>query len=62
MNDKRHIDAVNDIAQTATDEYLRRSSVHFLECAIHLMASHMTIEEVATLLERQAEIVREFGA
>lgn len=62
MKERSHIDAVNDLAASATDEYLRRSSVHFLECAIHLMASHMTIEEVATLLERQAEIVREFGA
>lgn len=62
MTDRTHIDAVNDIAKAATDEYLRRSSIHFLECAIHLMATHMTIEEIVALLDRQAEIVREFGA
>ncbi len=41
--------------------YLRRSSTRFLECAIHLCATHMTLEEVADLLEREAEQLRRFG-
>lgn len=41
--------------------YLRRSSTRFLECAIHLCATHMTLEEVADLLEREAEQLRRFS-
>ncbi|PDT51754.1 hypothetical protein CO664_18025 [Sinorhizobium sp. NG07B] len=41
--------------------YLRRSSTRFLECAIHLCATHMSLDEVAELLEKEAEQLRRFG-
>jgi hypothetical protein len=41
------------------EEYLRRSSIRFLECAINLCVSHMSMEDVAQLLESQANLLRE---
>ncbi|EHK77591.1 hypothetical protein SM0020_12692 [Sinorhizobium meliloti CCNWSX0020] len=41
--------------------YLRRSSTRFLECAIHLCVTHMTLQEVADLLEKEAAQLRHFG-
>lgn len=41
------------------EEFLRRSSVRFLECAVNLCVSHMSMEDVAQLLESQAALLRE---
>lgn len=41
--------------------YLRRSSIRFLECAIHLCVTHNSMEEVAQLLEAEARLLREHG-
>lgn len=48
------------ISESATDEYLRRSSITFLECAISLMATHMTIAEVAEILRQEASIIEQY--
>lgn len=52
---------LSDIAEREADEYLRRSSSRFLECAVHLCASHMKMEDVAKLLEEHARIVRAYS-
>lgn len=49
------------LSEHATAEYLRRSSVTFLEAAISLMATHMDMETVASILEEEARQIREFG-
>lgn len=54
-------DHLTQEAIEATEAYLRRSSIMFLECAINLMATHMTIDEVKHLLMEQIELLDEFG-
>ena len=43
------------LSEKAAAEYLRRSSLTFLECAINLMATHMSLEEVAAILRTEAD-------
>lgn len=57
----REIDVLNELVRREHDEYLRRSSIRFLECAVHLCASHMPMDAVADLLEAQARQLREWG-
>jgi hypothetical protein len=57
---KKDYDRLSKLSQQQQETYLRRSSVHFLECAIHLCVTHMGIEEVARLLEVEAEHLREY--
>ncbi|MBE0693757.1 MAG: hypothetical protein IH590_11735 [Aquamicrobium sp.] len=52
---------LNDMARRQTDDYLRRSSITYLECCISLMLTHMSREQAAEILERQARLVRELG-
>ncbi|QFI69971.1 hypothetical protein [Sinorhizobium alkalisoli] len=54
-------DRLSELSASEQALYLRRSSLRFLECAIHLCATHMTLEEVAELLEQEAEQLRRFG-
>jgi len=58
MGERGRLDA---IAEKATQEYLRRSSITFLEAAISLMATHMTMEQVAAILREEAEHIEELG-
>ena len=57
----RELDVLDELVKREHDEYLRRSSIRFLECAIHLCASHMPMPSVADLLEEQAKQLREWG-
>ena len=58
MPDKPHdLDAQ---AEAATQDYLRRRSITFLECAIDLMLTHMSLQDVIEILETQAKIIKEF--
>ncbi|MBP1884301.1 hypothetical protein [Sinorhizobium mexicanum] len=60
----RHDDRNNPLSRLAAQEeahYLRRSSTRFLECAIHLCVTHMTLSEVAELLEQEAKQLRQHG-
>ncbi len=59
--DKHERAAMADIAAREQDAFLRQSSIKFLECAINLMATHLTMEEVAGLLEQHAKNLREWG-
>lgn len=52
---------VERLSQDQTAEFLRRSSLTYLECCISLMLTHLTREEVAAILEQEAEIVRDLG-
>lgn len=47
------------LSEEATAEYLRRSSLTFLECAINLMATHMSLDEVASVLRQEADQIEE---
>lgn len=58
---REEIDALSQLSEHEKEEYLRRSSISFLECAVHLCATHMPLEVVAELLEAQAEMLREHG-
>lgn len=61
MAERSEIDVLDELAKHEQDEYLRRSSLRFLECAIHLCVSHMPMDAVACLLEEQAKQLREWG-
>lgn len=50
--------ALDRLAQKEREEFLRRSSTQFLECAIHLCATHMSLADVADLLEEEARLLR----
>ncbi|WP_173932749.1 hypothetical protein [Chelativorans sp. Marseille-P2723] len=52
---------MNNNSGEQTNDFLRRSSITYLECAISLMLSHMSREEVASILEQESKIVRELG-
>lgn len=54
-------DDLNRKADDATADYLRRSSIAFLECAINLMMSHMTPQHVAHILREEADIIEDYG-
>lgn len=43
------------------EDHLRRSSLTYLECCIALMLTHMSRAEVAEVLARQSEMVRDLG-
>lgn len=52
---------IDRMARQQTEDYLRRSSVTYLECCIGLMLTHMKKAEVAAILKAQARLVRELG-
>ncbi|PTM96150.1 hypothetical protein [Mycoplana dimorpha] len=54
---KQNLDA---IAQQEQADYLRRTSMTFLECAIHLCVTHMPTKEVVRVLETHACILRDY--
>lgn len=58
---RQEISAIDALAEAEEEAYLIRSSVKFLECAIHLCASHMSIKDVITLLEAETDMLRELG-
>ena len=60
-NDENRDERITQVCDEQQKDYLRRSSINFLECAMHLCVTHMTIEEVAVLLEKEAAILREHG-
>lgn len=52
-------DDIDRMARQQTEDYLRRSTVTYLECCINLMLTHMSKDEVAAILEAEANLVRE---
>jgi len=45
----------------ATADFLRRSSLTYLECCIAVMLTHLRHEQLAAILEREAKDLRELG-
>ncbi|WP_336067204.1 hypothetical protein [Nitratireductor rhodophyticola] len=58
MGSYRHID---EMAHRAAERFKREQSMQFAECAINLMATSMPIKDVIEWLERQADLLKEFG-
>jgi len=50
---------IDRIARERTNEFLRRSSLTYLECCISLMLTHLSREEVINILEQEARMVRD---
>ncbi len=57
-SDRKMHHALDRLARKEREEFLRRSSTQFLECAIHLCATHMSLSDVADLLEEEARMLR----
>lgn len=55
MADKR----LDEMAEEATAEWLCRSSITYLECAISLMLTHMSKEAVAEVLRAETKMLEE---
>ncbi len=48
------------LAAKATEQYLERTSIRFLECAIHLMMTHLSVSRAIELLQAQIDILKEY--
>jgi hypothetical protein len=46
------------MAAAETAAFLRRASITYLECCISLMMTHLQREEVAAILEQEADMLR----
>lgn len=49
------------VSPDQTNDLLRRSSLTYLECCISLMLTHLDREEVAAILEQEADMLRHLG-
>ncbi|MER8696226.1 hypothetical protein [Mesorhizobium opportunistum] len=58
MRPKRPVRDIDKIAERETAAYLRRASITYLECCVSLMMTHLQREEVATILEQEADMLR----
>lgn len=54
-----HDSELDRVTRRQMQDYLRRSSLTYLECCVSLMLTHMSKEETAAFLEAQARLVRE---
>lgn len=52
---------LNELSDEAARDYLRRSSITYLEACISLMLTSMSVEEAALILEQEAQNLRELG-
>jgi hypothetical protein len=57
---RSEVERIDRLAESATADFLRRSSLTYLECCIAVMLTHLSHEEVAAILEREAKDLREF--
>lgn len=48
----------DDEAARISAEFLRRSSITYLECCVSLMLMHLTRDTVASILEQEADMLR----
>jgi hypothetical protein len=51
--------AVDDEADAAVAFWLARSSITFLECALHLMLTHMTKADVIEVVQAELQMLEE---
>jgi hypothetical protein len=59
MHPRRTPKDVDALAARETEAFLRRASITYLECCISLMMTHLQREEVATILENEADMLRQ---
>ncbi|HVW57210.1 MAG TPA: hypothetical protein VHC00_16150 [Rhizobiaceae bacterium] len=50
---------LKQMAARETDAFLKRASITYLECCISLMLTHLAREDVASILEKEAVMIRE---
>ncbi|WP_245420543.1 MULTISPECIES: hypothetical protein [unclassified Mesorhizobium] len=55
---KRSAKDVEQMAAMETAAFLRRASITYLECCVSLMMTHLQREEVAAILEQEADMLR----
>lgn len=55
---KRSAKDIEHIAERETAAFLRRASITYLECCVSLMMTHLQREEVARILEKEADMLR----
>lgn len=58
VQSKRSAKDIEQMAAAETAAFLRRASITYLECCVSLMMTHLQREEVATILEREADMLR----
>ncbi|RUU47945.1 hypothetical protein EOD08_04545 [Mesorhizobium sp. M6A.T.Ca.TU.002.02.2.1] len=58
MHRKRSAKDIEQIAARETAAFLRRASITYLECCVSLMMTHLEREEVVTILEKEADMLR----
>ncbi|WP_246673710.1 MULTISPECIES: hypothetical protein [unclassified Mesorhizobium] len=58
MRPKRSAPDIDEMAEQETAAYLRRASITYLECCVSLMMTHLQREEVASILEQEADMLR----
>ncbi|WP_214476715.1 hypothetical protein [Mesorhizobium sp. dw_380] len=58
MQPKRPAKDIDHVAERETAAYLRRASITYLECCVSLMMTHLQREEVASILEQEADMLR----
>ena len=55
------LEQIEHLAEAETEAYLLRSSLTYLECCISLMLTHLPREDVARILDEEAEMLRQLG-
>ncbi|MEI8699774.1 hypothetical protein LRP31_27645 [Mesorhizobium mediterraneum] len=55
---KRSAKDIEQMAARETAAFLRRASITYLECCVSLMMTHLEREEVVTILEKEADMLR----
>ncbi|ESY73739.1 hypothetical protein X743_08885 [Mesorhizobium sp. LNHC252B00] len=58
MQPKRSAKDLEQVAAQETAAFLRRASITYLECCVSLMMTHLEREEVAAILEQEADMLR----
>ncbi|RVB80740.1 hypothetical protein EN885_00100 [Mesorhizobium sp. M6A.T.Cr.TU.014.01.1.1] len=58
MHRRRSAKDIEQMAARETAAFLRRASITYLECCVSLMMTHLEREEVVTILEKEADMLR----
>ncbi|MER8863848.1 hypothetical protein NKI19_08995 [Mesorhizobium sp. M0751] len=58
VHPKRSAKDIEQMAARETAAFLRRASITYLECCVSLMLTHLQREEVAAILEKEADMLR----
>ncbi len=56
---RRELEGIERLAQAEIEAFLKRSSLTYLECCISLMLTHLPRDEVAKILNDEAEMLRD---